>query len=139
MDLKVFKKAGKFIEDYFIDYIDIEYGMRLNMLGFKVVRINNLILEHDEANLSQRRFLGISIYPWNHQPVRWYYKIRNLLYLKDKYGKCYPDFFRKEIIYYFKQFIKIFLYETERMKKLKFAYKGWKAYRNKSVGIFQRD
>ena len=135
LNLKIFEKAGKFIDEFFIDYVDIEYGMRLNLMGYKILRLNNVILEHCEANLSQRKILGIKTYPWNHQPIRWYYKIRNLLYLEDKYSKYYPDFFRKEKFHYIKQFIKVFLYESQKLKKLKFGYKGYKAYKKKLTGI----
>jgi len=135
LNLKIYQEAGPFNEDFFIDYVDIEYGMRLNMLGYKVLKVNNAILEHDEANLSRKKILGIKFYPWNHQPIRWYYKIRNLLYLEDEYKEHYPKFFRKEKIHYAKQFIKIIISENKKFKKLKFAFEGFQAYKSKIVGI----
>lgn len=135
LNLKIYQKAGPFNEDYFIDYVDIEYGMRLNMLGYKVLKVNNAILEHSEANLSEKKFFGIKFYPWNHQPIRWYYKIRNLLYMEEKYKKHYPDFFKKEKAHYIRQFIKILLYENNKLKKIKFGFEGFKAYKKKLVGI----
>ena len=135
LNLKIYQKAGPFDEDYFIDYVDIEYGMRLNMLGYKVLRVNNAVLEHSEANLSEKKFFGIKFYPWNHQPIRWYYKIRNLLYLEEKYKKHYPDFFKKEKAHYIRQFIKILLYENNKLKKIKFGFEGFKASKKKLVGI----
>ena len=135
LNLKIYQKAGPFNEDYFIDYVDIEYGMRLNMLGYKVLKVNNAILEHSEANLSEKKFFGIKFYPWNHKPIRWYYKIRNLLYMEEKYKKHYPDFFKKEKAHYIRQFIKILLYENNKLKKIKFGFEGFKAYKKKLVGI----
>jgi rhamnosyltransferase len=135
LNLKIYQKAGPFNEDYFIDYIDIEYGMRLNLLGFKVLRLNNEILEHSEADLTKKEIMGLRLYPWNHQPIRWYYKIRNLLFLEDEYREHYLDFFWKEKIHYVKQFIKIFLFEKDKFKKVKFAFEGLRAYKNGITGI----
>jgi len=135
LNLKIYQKAGPFKEDYFIDYVDIEYGMRLNSLDFKVLRVNNVILVHDEADLTKKEIMGLQLYPWNHQPIRWYYKIRNLLYLEDNYREHYPEFFRKEKIHYTKQFIKIFLFEKDKLKKIKFAFEGFQSYKNGLTGI----
>ena len=135
LNLKIYQKVGPFKEDYFIDYVDIEYGMRLNLLGFKVLRLNNEILEHSEADLTEKEIMGLRLYPWNHQPFRWYYKVRNLLFLEDEYREHYPDFFWKEKIHYVKQYIKIFLFEKDKFKKVKFAFEGLRAYKNGIAGI----
>ena len=109
--------------------------MRLNLLGFKVLRLNNEILEHSEADLTKKEIMGLRLYPWNHQPFRWYYKVRNLLFLEDEYREHYPDFFWKEKIHYVKQYIKIFMFEKNKFKKVKFAFEGLRAYKNGIAGI----
>lgn len=135
LNLKIFEKVGMFKEEYFIDYVDIEYGMRLNLLGYKVLRVNNIILDHNEANLSEKKFFGIRVYPWNHKPIRWYYKIRNLLYLENEYKEVYPKYFRKEKMNYLKQFVKILLYEADKFNKIKYAVEGYCAYKKRLTGI----
>ena len=89
LNLDVVKKIGKFKEDYFIDYVDIEYCLRLRKSGYKILRVNNSFLFHNEADLTQKKFLGYEVYPPNHSPNRWYYKIRNYFYLKREYQNSF--------------------------------------------------
>ena len=55
LSLKAFKSVGRFHDDFFIDYIDIEYCIRMNYNNYDVIRINDIVLEHDEGNLVKRK------------------------------------------------------------------------------------
>ena len=77
LNLRAVQEIGFFKEDYFIDYVDIEYCFRLRKNGYKIFRINNSFLTHNEANLTKKNFFGLTVYPPVHVSLRWYYKIRN--------------------------------------------------------------
>lgn len=136
LNLDTYSKIGPFDENLFIDYVDIEYCFRLNSAGFEVIQVNGAELIHNEAFLSSNKFLFKIVYPWNHNPIRWLYKIRNLFYLRDKYYKEYPSFFKNEYKNYLKQFIKIFLFEDKKFSKLKFAIKGYSFYKKRKMGSY---
>lgn len=133
LNLSVFEKAGKFKESYFIDYVDLEYCMRLRINGYKIVQVHDAVLYHNEGDLEKKKFIFTDVYPWNHHPRRWFYKIRNLLYLEDEYKHYYPSFFRREKIKYLKQFVKIFFYEKHKLLKITNAFKGYIAYKKNKM------
>lgn len=124
INLQIFKNIGGFNEDLFIDYVDIEYGLRLQESCFRILQVNSVLLTHKEGNLIKRRFLSKMIYVYNHQPIRWYYKIRNYLYLRKEFNSDYPIYFREELIRNCKNIIKIFLYEKDKCAKCRFILKG---------------
>jgi len=124
INLIAIKQVGYFKEDYFIDYVDIEYCMRLRTNGFKVIRNNDSILIHNEANLEREKIFGKTVYPPNHSATRWYYKIRNYLYLKKKYIKDFPDYFEVENLNIRNNMIKVLLFEKYKFAKFHMMLKG---------------
>ncbi len=125
LNLSVVQKVGYFNEEYFIDYVDIEYCLRLKENGFSIIRVNNSILKHNEANISKKTIFGSIIYPTNHAPTRWYYKMRNFFYLQGKYKKSFSEYFINEKINIRNNILKVLLFESQRMKKIKMMIKGY--------------
>lgn len=70
--------VGDMREDLFIDYVDIEWGLRAANLGYESFGVCHAFMEHDlgDAPLS---FMGKSI-PF-HSPLRHYYLFRNAIWL----------------------------------------------------------
>lgn len=124
INLRAFEELHGFNEDLFIDYVDIEYCLRLRLIHFKIIQANSILLIHNEGDIVRRRFLTDIIYVYNHQPIRWYYKIRNYLYLRKKLIPDYPIYFHEELIRNFKNIIKILLYEKQKYNKYKFIVRG---------------
>lgn len=134
LNLSAFKKVGKFNEEYFIDYVDIEYGFRLNLNGWKVIKVNLATLYHSEGELSIRTFFFKKVHPFNYPPVRYYYRTRNLLYLRSRYKNELLAAVRKEENVYLKNVIKALLYEKDKIKKIKMIIQGFRDYSQGIVG-----
>lgn len=134
LNLSAFKKVGKFNEDYFIDYVDIEYGFKLNLNGWKVIKVNLATIYHNEGELSARTFFFKKVHPYNYPPVRYYYRTRNLLYLRSRYKNKLPIAVRNEVKVYLKNVIKALLYEKDKIKKIKMIIKGFRDYTQGIVG-----
>jgi len=128
LNLSVYQTVGPFLEEFFIDYVDTEYCLRLKKNNFKVVRVNNALLYHNEADITKRNFVSKKIFPHNHSPIRLYFKTRNRFYLRDYYKKDFPEYFKYEFSLYRNMIIKIILFEKNKMKKIKFAIKGYLDY-----------
>jgi len=125
LSLKAYREIGPFNENFFIDYVDIEYNFRMIKKGYKILQIQSLILNHNEANLSRNKFIWRDVYPWNHSPERWYYKVRNLLYFRKDFKSFDPSFFKHELIRYIvTEPLKIFFFEKQRLRKLKYILLG---------------
>ena len=134
LNLSVIEKIGKFKDDYFIDYVDIELCLRLRKNGFKIIRVNNSFLVHNEADVSKKKFFGLTVYPQNHSAVRWYYKIRNYLYLKEEYYKIFEQYFETERKNVRNGIIKVLLFEKQKIKKMRMTLKGYIHYRKHIKG-----
>lgn len=141
LSLEAYKRTGPFNEDYFIDYVDIEYCMRLNLTGYKVIQNNSVILEHNEANIIEKHFFFRKVYPYNHSPIRFYYKTRNRFYLRDIYKHRFPEYFNIEIKLFLNNFLKVLLYEDHKYLKFKMSLLGYKHYKRgiKGKAPFQND
>lgn len=134
LSLEVCQKIGFFREDFFIDYVDIEYCIRVNFNNFKVLKVNNIILEHNEGNLSKKKFLFWTFYPSNNYPTRLYYKTRNLLYLRAIYKRKFPRPLKSEYSAYLRNVAKIILFEKQKLLKFKMILIGVKDYLTKKKG-----
>jgi len=128
LSLNAYKQIGAFRDDFFIDYVDIEYCIRMNYENFKVLMANEIILEHDEGNLSRRKFLSKTFYLSNNVPSRLYYKTRNLFYLRDMYRKNYPQQLKTEYDAYLRNVVKIFLFEKQKLLKFRMILLGFWDY-----------
>ena len=69
VDLRVWNEVGGFLEDLFIEGVDNEYGLRCNMLGYKVTVDKNSYLRQVYGNQKVRYFLGFKFYPTYHSPL----------------------------------------------------------------------
>jgi rhamnosyltransferase len=132
LNLSCYSAVGKFEEGYFIDYVDIEYCFRLGINGYAMVQVNTVILDHQEAAFTRRKFFTRTVYPYNNVPIRMYYKTRNLLFLRKKYRRKLPGLVKIEMDTYRNNLIKLLLYEESRVFKLKMIAKGiWHFVRGK--------
>ncbi len=138
LNLLTYQTVGPFKEEFFIDYVDTEYCLRLAQNNYKVIRVNNAFLYHNEADISEKKFFNKKIYPHNHSPIRLYFKTRNRLYLRDLYKKLFPEYFKYEFKLYRNMIIKIIFYEKNKIRKIKFAIRGYIDYlRNVSYSPFK--
>lgn len=85
LNLKAYKKSGRFLEKLFIDMVDYEYCLRLHMNGYQIIRLNSAILFHKEGEVYKTKGIIKII----HSPIRTYYYIRNYLYVSKKYKKIF--------------------------------------------------
>lgn len=113
LNLDIWKKLGGFIEDFFIDGIDIEYGLRLKKNGYKIMRLNYLSIEHDLGDIF---YVGDKLCT-NHNGLRRYYMNRNYHYIYDMYFDTDPEFC-KFLISNYKTMAKVVLFEKQKCQKV---------------------
>lgn len=81
MSMKVIEKAGMFDEDFFIDFVDIEWCLRCKKAEIPIYVFPDAILYHKIGNKTiDAGQMEITV----HSPLRTYYKVRNsfLLFYK---------------------------------------------------------
>jgi rhamnosyltransferase len=139
LNLAVYQKVGPFNEEYFIDFVDHEYCMRLNLAGYKIYRINQAVLQHNIGNNTHRRnFLWVDLIVSNYTPVRRYYITRNRFHLASRMAKHFPRFFWKDKRAFLAELVAIFLFEQEKLQKFSMIMKGYLDYRNSCFGKCRR-
>lgn len=78
MPMSTISAVGGMLEPLFIDYVDIEWGLRAGRMGFQSFGVCSATMAHDLGE-SPLRFRGRAI-PL-HSPLRHYYHFRNAVYL----------------------------------------------------------
>ncbi|STO32267.1 rhamnosyltransferase [Fusobacterium necrogenes] len=116
LNLNLIKNIGDFNEDFFIDEVDHEFCYRIREKGYKILCLNDIELNHKLGNLKNYKFFSVT----NHNYIRRYYITRNRLYMI----KRFPELKKKYIIKNFSDFFKIILFEKNKIKKIKYFFKG---------------
>lgn len=137
LNLKIHQQLGGFREDLFIDAVDTEFSWRAITRGYKIRRLNWLLLKHEvghspyDVNLFGHRILTVD----NHNYLRCYYITRNNIVVNNEYSDLLPEYTRKNKKT-FKLVVKVLLYESDKWNKLKAIYWGIKDARKGIMGKY---
>jgi len=137
IDLKAYKKIGGFKDWLFIDCVDTDYCMNLHKNGYKVLRLNNIVMKHELGNLKVHKLFGKEYPCYNHNPIRRYYIVRNNLYINSMYKDIYPEYCKRLLRIQKGQVKRIIAFEKNKIKKLKMMYKGYKDFKKGIKGKLQ--
>jgi rhamnosyltransferase len=133
LNLSVYRKAGPFREDLFIDFVDNEYCLRLRRQGFKVLRANRALLYH---TVGDTRKYGPFI-ATNHPPLRRYYKTRNRFLVNRLYRRDFPGHCLFDWVRLVKEIVSIILFEGGKLAKLRMMWRGYFDYRRGCFGKYE--
>jgi rhamnosyltransferase len=94
LSVATFTKVGPYRSDFFIDFVDHEYCLRLRQLGYKVVISTAPLMVHAMGAgtvISRDSKVGrLSLHLTNRSPLRRYYMTRNGLLVARKYFAVAP-------------------------------------------------
>lgn len=92
LNVNIYKCIGRFDDVMFIDCVDHEFSKRMILNGFKILKINNLYLEHElgssipiKVTVLFNRVLKTKILYHSYPPIRVYYLERNNIYYLRKF------------------------------------------------------
>ena len=77
------------------------------------------------------------VYTDNHNAMRWYYMSRNRNYIYDLYYSTFPGFCDYQKKCTKREFIKIWLYEKNKIKKTNAIIRGWWDYKHDVKGKYK--
>lgn len=117
-------EIGGFETKLFIDHVDHEFCLKLNKLGFKIMKLNAIVIKHEIGNITRHKLLWTTVATSNHSYIRRYYYYRNSIFLLKKYFSFFPLWTSKIILHDLLNLFKITFYESDKRKKLKYAFKG---------------
>lgn len=132
---EIYFKVNGFNEQLIIYYVDNEFIHKVKKINYKIFRVNNAILKHNDGHLQIRKFLGKSIYFNERSNLAVYFRSKNLKYMCFKYNFWYL----KDLIY---DIITNLLFSKNKKNFFYYTIKGLKD-RNKKIefidnNIFKR-
>lgn len=132
LNLAAYRAVGPFRDDFFIDFVDNEYCLRLRKNGFDVCRANLARLEHSVGDTKKYGpFIAT-----NHSPLRRYYKTRNRFMVFHDYVRDFPGHCIFDMVRLAKEIASIILFEEEKLSKLSMMRRGWRDYRKRRFGKY---
>ena len=124
VSVPICQDIGPFREDFFIEGIDLEYCLRVRRQGYAVLCSCRPLITQIFGKGQERRFFGRVVVVDNHEPWRYYYRLRNFVHILRSYFWQEPWWSLETLISYAKMLIKIALYETSRFAKFGAVARG---------------
>lgn len=124
MKVDAYKKTHGYDEDLFIDWVDMDICLDLKLCGYNTIKINFVGLITEISYTKLRKFLWRTLLINNYSAFRRYYRVRNEIIVADRYPQLYKRY--SFISNFVPTFIKILIYEDDKVNKLKNIFKGRK-------------
>jgi len=123
----IFDKIGLFRSEYFIDLVDAEYCLRIRAAGYLISDSRQAVLLHTAGHPKRISLFGVfSFQPSHHSAMRRYYISRNRLVVYRKYMWIFPAWTLHSISESFRETIKCFIVEENRLRKIRnFLLGSW--------------
>jgi rhamnosyltransferase len=126
LPLAAYSAIGPFREEFFIDYVDLDYCKRAVARGLQVIRSRRALMTHAIGAPTQHRWLWMTKSTTNHSADRRYYGARNKTVMLREYG----DYRRggwilKSFLSCLKICKRVLLYEDSKIPKLRALLSGW--------------
>lgn len=120
LNRKAWKEVGGFAEEFFIDAVDFDMCLLLREHGYKIIRTYDTQLLHEVGHSQIRKLFGKEYLVYHHSPLRYYYMVRNGLYLGKRH-----HFVVHSTIRAFRQIAMALIYEDRKKEKLTMMAKGF--------------
>lgn len=122
VNIRIALAIGGFDENLFIDEVDYEFCYRAKAHGYKISCFMEICLQHHLGKPIEGIFFGKNISTWNHGEIRKYYIARNIVYIMQKYPYLRLVYCKTLLKY----FLKCFLLEEDKLKRITFMFRGVK-------------
>lgn len=113
----VIKDVGPFRSDYFIDYVDNEYCLRIIKSGFKVLIDPHVCMYHALGNRTVVNGI-LKFTPTNYSAVRKYYMTRNRVDMYKNHFLHFPIFVAYDICAFLLDFFRVIAFESNKSVKV---------------------
>jgi rhamnosyltransferase len=126
LSLESFAALGPFREEFFIDYVDVDYCHRARAAGYQVIETRAPLMSHTVGAPTAHRLLGKTQWTTNHSAERRYYIARNNTVLLREYGTSQSRRWRyKSFVRCVRLCKRIIFFETNKTAKIVAVAQGW--------------
>lgn len=121
--LDVWKAAGPFNEDFFIDCVDFDFALRVRRRGYTIHKAPAALLHHELGEgLKVRR--PLDRFYTQHSPLRRYYMFRNFMYLARAHALHEPRFIGKLFVAHLLLLVLMLVYEPMLKQNIRLVGRG---------------
>jgi rhamnosyltransferase len=124
INMKIFNILGPFRDDFFIDFVDYEYCLRVREAGYRILVNPDATMFHQLGSKKQYRLFGLTMSPTFHSPLRRYYLSRNRIEMMRLYGLIFPHWLIYELMASAHITLGILLYEDQKIAQLQACVLG---------------
>ncbi|WP_416261996.1 glycosyltransferase family 2 protein [Gibbsiella quercinecans] len=132
----IFEKVGSFKDEYFIDYIDNEFCLRLLKFGYRVCVDPKIVINHALGNRTKAKVI-FKFSPTNYPYYRKYYITRNRLFVYKKYFLKYPSFVLYDLAAFMLDLFRVVFLEENKKIKLNAYWMGIKDFLKGNTGVLK--
>src|ERR1700761_1537560 len=115
----IFDKIGMFASEYFIDFVDFEYSLRIRAAGYLMAESRETVLLHTSGFPKRRTFFHFSFAATHHSAMRRYYMSRNRVAVYLKYIRVFPRWTFHSMYISLRETLKCFIAEKDRARKFR--------------------
>jgi len=115
---------GPFRNDLFIDFVDYDYCFRARSMGFRVIKIFKVGMEHSVGRLRLHNFAGKIVETYNHSPARLYYYFRNSIVFMREVLMSDPLFVLALLYANLRMVVLVALLESDKRTKIRYMIRG---------------
>jgi rhamnosyltransferase len=126
LPMAAYSTIGPFREEFFIDYVDLDYCKRAAALGLQVIQSRRALMTHSIGAPTHHRWLWMTKSTTNHSADRRYYGARNKTVMLREYGhQRSGGWLLKSLLSCLKICKRVLLYEEAKIPKLRALLSGW--------------
>lgn len=126
LSLSAYTAIGPFRDEFFIDYVDVEFCLRARAAGYRVVQTLVPLMSHTVGDPTSHKALWETQWTSNHSAERRYYMARNNTALLREYGTSGRSSWQwKSITRCFRLCKRIAFFERDKTDKIAAVAQGW--------------
>jgi rhamnosyltransferase len=132
VNTEIYQELRGFREEFFMDFIDIEFCLRAQIKGYKILAVCSAKLLHSFGNRRVVTLGPITLHPSFHSPERWYTISRNRIQMIKSFGLRLPHWLSYEFVATVFTTSRMLLTEDRRKSKCLAMIRGtWDGCRDK--------
>jgi rhamnosyltransferase len=124
MRMSIFQAGYLFNEQFFVDYVDHEFCLRLSRDGFQFFLLPSVQMVHTLGSIQSYRLLGRSFFSYNYGAFRIFDQYRGRVCLYKNYFLSHWGWVKDDFLAAIKNILKVLLFESNKLVKLKAFCRG---------------
>ncbi|MES2454301.1 MAG: glycosyltransferase family 2 protein [Bacteroidota bacterium] len=118
--VEAWRQIHGFDESMFIDSVDLDFCLTLRKRNWRIFRTLDTHILHEVGNSKVVKILGKEYLALNHSLIRYYYIVRNHVYVGRKHNRLFKSFKITTRLFY-----TVLFFEKQRTKKLTKMIQGF--------------